>query len=276
MDNSSQEVLRSRAYSDSSAASGSAIDSAQLSRPSLEHRDYSYSDAQTSSDSGVKSAAASISSAPHAASSGVSGGYPAQQSASDTALAPPPANVNSAVAATPEGLTNARKTALRGISNALADTDEEVIAAELTRIEWNLFCAIRPRDLLRHILASRELREKNGPVARSIAHFNYVSAWVCTMILVQGKIKHRARMLEKFMSIAAILRHSNNYNTLHAVLAGLGNASVHRLKHTRELLNGKAVNKVYLSLARLMGSDRSFAAYRLALENSEGRTIPYL
>ena len=78
------------------------------------------------------------------------------------------------------------------------------------------------------------------------------------------------------MNIAAILRRDNNYNTLHSVLAGLGNASVHRLKHTRELLNGKPVIKIYQSLARLMGSDRSFAAYRLALENSESRTIPYL
>ncbi|MCO5555861.1 hypothetical protein L7F22_009406 [Adiantum nelumboides] len=83
-------------------------------------------------------------------------------------------------------------------------------------------------------------------------------------------------MLEKFMEVATILRRTNNYNTLHAILAGLGNASIHRLKNTRELLNGKKVMKQYQSLTRLMGSERSFAAYRLALENSEGRTIPYL
>ncbi|KDN39932.1 hypothetical protein K437DRAFT_194683 [Tilletiaria anomala UBC 951] len=169
-----------------------------------------------------------------------------------------------------------QKNALRSVSNALGLVDDMLIAAELTRLEWNLFSNIGPRDLLRHILIPREQREPNGPVAKSIAHFNYVSSWVGSMILVQIKAKQRARMLEKFMSIASILRRDNNYNTLQSVLAGLGNTSVHRLNQTRELINTKPVMKTYQSLTRLMKSDRSFAAYRLALENSTGRTIPFL
>lgn len=180
-------------------------------------------------------------------------------------------------ALTPHQLSeNERKSILRNVSRTLFEIKDEVIAHELTRIEWDLFAAVGPRDLLRHILVSRQLRSSESPVAQSIAHFNYVSGWVCSMILVQSKTKQRARMLEKFIEIAGILRRINNYNTLHAVLAGLGNASIHRLRHTRELLNGKRVFKTYQSLTRLMGSDRSFAAYRLALDNSEGRTIPYL
>lgn len=169
-----------------------------------------------------------------------------------------------------------QKAILRNTSNMLFEIRDEDIAHELTRIEWDLFCTIGPRDLLRHILVSRSLRAPNSSVAQSIAHFNYISAWVCSLVLVQSKAKQRARMLEKFMEVATILRRTNNYNTLHAILAGLGNASIHRLKNTRELLNGKKVMKQYQSLTRLMGSERSFAAYRLALENSEGRTIPYL
>ncbi|UZJ53564.1 hypothetical protein CBS101457_002884 [Exobasidium rhododendri] len=169
-----------------------------------------------------------------------------------------------------------QKMILRNVSNALFEVKDELIAQELTRIEWDLFSAVGSRDILRHILVSRTVRPKDSPVAKNIAHFNYVSSWVCSMILIQSKMKQRARLLEKFMEIGGILRRTNNYNTLHAILAGLGNASIHRLKLTRELLNGKPVIKTYQSLARLMGSDRSFAAYRLALENSEGRTIPYL
>ncbi|KAN0064418.1 hypothetical protein ACQY0O_002616 [Thecaphora frezii] len=167
-----------------------------------------------------------------------------------------------------------QKAALRAISNTLMEIDDEVIAAELTRLEWQYFTAIRPRDLLRHILVPREFRD--GPVARSIAHFNYISAWVCSMILAQGKTKHRARMLEKFYNIASILRHDNNYGSLNSVLGGLSKTAVHRLKHTRELLKGRPINKTYQSLVRLMSSERSNAAYRLALENSEGPTVPYV
>ena len=167
-----------------------------------------------------------------------------------------------------------QKAVLRSISNTLMEVDDEIIATELTRLEWAFFTAIQPRDLLRHILVPHDKRD--GPVARSISHFNYISNWVCSMILAQGKTKHRARMLEKFFNIASILRHDNNYGSLNSVLGGLSKTAVHRLKHTRELLKGKAVNKAYQSLVRLMSNERSSAAYRLALENSDGPTIPYV
>ena len=167
-----------------------------------------------------------------------------------------------------------QKTALRSISNLLMEVDDETIATELTRLEWAFFTAIQPRDLLRHILVPHDKRD--GPVSRSISHFNYISNWVCSMILAQGKTKHRARMLEKFFNIASILRHDNNYGSLNSVLGGLSKTAVHRLKHTRELLKGKSVNKAYQSLVRLMSNERSSAAYRLALENSDGPTIPYV
>lgn len=187
-----------------------------------------------------------------------------------------PGGSSSASGPFPPHSAQAQRAALRNVANMLFDVRDEDIAQELTRIEWDIFCTIGPRDLLRHILVSRTSRAPDSPVARNIAHFNYTSAWVCSLVLSQSKSKQRARMLEKFMEVATILRKTNNYNTLHAILAGLGNASIHRLKHTRELLNGKPVMKQYQSLTRLMGSERSFAAYRLALENSESRTIPYL
>lgn len=252
----SEGNTRSRGQSDASSF-GPPVDNAHLSPKPIETRHRSASDVTSSSSDGIRGPQSNAGSV---------------VTASSASIAPSTVSSNPTMDRSP----SEQKTFLRGVSNALGELDDEAIAGELTRLEWNLFTTIRPRDLLRHILVARDLREKNGPVARSIAHFNYVSFWVCSMILVQGKTKHRAKMLEKFMNVAAILRRDNNYNTLHSVLAGLGNASIHRLKHTRELLNGKPVIKTYQSLARLMGSDRSFAAYRLALENSENRTIPYL
>ncbi|PWN44889.1 ras GEF [Ceraceosorus guamensis] len=294
-----QEMNRLRAYSDSSGNSAPLPEAAvsgesnqHLSRPDLSSRHRSASDATESSEgqrSGTGSTTTSSNSIPRlpaapsqeAIQSAPSLHTPAPSLVSPSKLSQSTtpstlSKLSSGPLESSEGLTGTRKLALRSVSNALCDLHEDSIAQELTRIEWGLFCAIRPRDLLRHILVARELRAKDGPVARSIAHFNYVSYWVCTMILMQSKAKVRAKMLEKFMRVASLLRNVNNYNTLHAVLAGLGNASIHRLKTTRDLLNGKPVIKSYQSLARLMGSDRSFAAYRMALDNSEGRTIPYL
>lgn len=229
-------------------------------------RDRSASDVTASSNEGGSRAAS--------ARAGVTGSAWSQPSGGAVVTMPQALSSSGQLVESPGMRPSDQRAVLRNMSNALAEIDDEVIASELTRLEWVFFTAIRPRDLLRHILVPRELR--TGPVSRSIAHFNYISSWVCSMILAQGKTKARARMLEKFYNIASILRHDNNYGSLNSVLGGLSKTAVHRLKHTRELLKGKPVNKTYQSLVRLMSSERSNAAYRLALENSEGPTIPYV
>lgn len=166
---------------------------------------------------------------------------------------------------------------MRDVSNGFLVADEGALATELTRIEWELFRDIGPRDFLRHALVKPHERIPNGLVAQSISHFNYVSALIMSLILVQPKVKTRARMMEKIVRVAVRLRMCNNYNTLQAVLAGLSCGAVHRLRHTRALAQeNKELHKRYLSLVRLMRTERASAAYRMALENSSGRIIPFI
>lgn len=85
------------------------------------------------------------------------------------------------------------------------DISDEDIARELTRIDWILYSAIRPRDIVRHVSLTLEQRSRCGGleyVNRMIDHFNHVAFWAASMVLLRDKAKHRARILEKFMSIA--------------------------------------------------------------------------
>lgn len=87
----------------------------------------------------------------------------------------------------------------------LMETADEDVARELTRIDWIMFSSIRPRDLVRHVGLSGYEKEKWKSlehVNRMIEQFNHVAFWVANMILLRDKPKHRAKMLEKFMSIA--------------------------------------------------------------------------
>lgn len=82
---------------------------------------------------------------------------------------------------------------------------DEDIATELTRIDWSEFSQIKPRDLVRHVSIPADQKEKYPSlkhVNRMISHFNHVAYWVASVILEKPKPKHRARALEKFMSIA--------------------------------------------------------------------------
>ncbi|ORZ22113.1 ras guanine nucleotide exchange factor domain-containing protein [Absidia repens] len=184
------------------------------------------------------------------------------------------------------------------------------MADQLTWIEAELFGKIKSREFVRLIWANHDIKSvqqkqqqeqmnsmtsesssevvdqqsdkcdammaKSGLQA-SISHFNYISAWVISMVVTQPKLAKRVALLEKFMMIAVTLRNLNNYNTLMAVLAGINNAAILRLKQTQELIKKKKIYKRFQSLEKLMSSDRSYFSYRLALKASTTcPSIPYL
>lgn len=158
------------------------------------------------------------------------------------------------------------------------ETPDDEFAKELTRIDWTMYSAIRPRDLVRYNslkdpakVYSRSLED----VSRMIAHFNHLSIFVEGMILLRDKPKHRAKALEKFMSIAWELRKQNNYNSLASLLAAIDGTAVNRLAQTRALIPDPTL-KQFMRLLILMGTQRSHAAYRLAWENSFSERIPHL
>ncbi|KAF3914221.1 hypothetical protein AA313_de0200259 [Arthrobotrys entomopaga] len=155
---------------------------------------------------------------------------------------------------------------------------DEDIAHELTRIDWSLFSRIKPRDFVRHVSVPAAEKERIPSLKymnKLIEHFNRVAYWVANIILERPKAKHRARALEKFMNIAWILRHMNNYNSLGAVIAGVNGLAIHRLALTRSLVN-ETIHKNFMRLELLMGTHKSHFAYRLALENTTTEHIPFI
>ncbi|KAM7208618.1 ras guanine nucleotide exchange factor A [Naviculisporaceae sp. PSN 640] len=156
--------------------------------------------------------------------------------------------------------------------------EPEDIADEITRIDWVMFSSIRIRDLVRHVSLSLDQKEKCRSlrnVNRMVAHFNHVAKWVANMVLIRDKPKHRAPCLEKFMMVALKLRQLNNYNGLAAVLAGINDTAIHRLAQTRALISAD-VQKRFMRLVLLMGTQKSHFAYRLAWENSPLPRIPFM
>lgn len=158
------------------------------------------------------------------------------------------------------------------------DIPDDDFADEITRIDWVMFSSIRLRDLVRHVSLPLEQKEKSKSLAnvnRMISHFNHIARWVANMILMRDKAKHRAVVLEKFMSIALKLRQLNNYNGLAAILAGINGSAIHRLAQTRALVPAD-VQKRFARLVILMGTQKSHFAYRLAWENSSLPRIPFI
>ncbi|KAL2416442.1 hypothetical protein ABEF95_016241 [Exophiala dermatitidis] len=158
------------------------------------------------------------------------------------------------------------------------ETPVEEIALEITRIDWTMLSAIRPRDFVRHVsLSTKDKRKSRGSdnITAMVKHFNHLALFVSGMILLRDKPKHRARALEKFMALAWKVRQLNNYNSLGAIVAGITGHEVARLAATHELISPE-VHKQFLRLTILMGLSKSHAAYRMAWENSAHERIPFL
>ncbi|KAK6825722.1 ras guanine nucleotide exchange factor domain-containing protein [Apiospora arundinis] len=119
----------------------------------------------------------------------------------------------------------------------------------LTKFRYHIYGHVRRRycrrdheDRLGHREKSRSMKNVN----RMVNHFNHIAKWVANMILMRDKAKHRAQMLEKFMSIALKLRQLNNYNGLAAVLAGINGTAIHPIRATGAV-DGDAEKSLCLS-----------------------------
>lgn len=153
----------------------------------------------------------------------------------------------------------------------------EILAREITRIDWTTYSAIRPRDYVRHVTSSEQKRASRrfDNISVMVRQFNHLALFVSGMILLRDKPKHRARALEKFMALAWKVRHMNNYNALGAIVAGINGHEIARLGQTRDLVP-QEIQKQFLRLTILMGHSRSHSAYRMAWENSFSDRIPFI
>lgn len=152
------------------------------------------------------------------------------------------------------------------------------LAREITRVDWAMYSAIRPRDFVRHVVLTTEQKRRSRQVdniGMMVKQFNHLALFVSGMILLRDKPKHRARALEKFMVLASKVRQLNNYNSLGAIVAGINGHEISRLSQTRELISIEP-QKNFMSLTILMGISRSHAAYRMAWENSFAERLPFV
>ncbi|EGG12505.1 uncharacterized protein MELLADRAFT_101565 [Melampsora larici-populina 98AG31] len=181
--------------------------------------------------------------------------------------------------------SKAENKSLLDCSNQILSLSDEALALQITRLEWDIFAEMKPRHLIRYVLAPRDpknprvaLRDPYSPIARSTDYLNHLAAWASSMILIQDKLKSRARVLLKLMKVAYELRDMDDFHSLMGVLAGIEAQPVYRLEATFEIVQHMDLQSYrrYLSLKRLMSSQRSFSAYRLARQTASAQCVPYL
>ncbi|XP_056319968.1 rap guanine nucleotide exchange factor 1 isoform X3 [Danio aesculapii] len=168
--------------------------------------------------------------------------------------------------------TNSLKTlAARGVAarpGTLHDFRSHEIADQLTLLDAELFYKIEIPEVL--LWAKEQNEEKSPNLTQFTEHFNNMSYWVRSIIILQEKAQDREKLLLKFIKIMKHLRKLNNFNSYLAILSALDSAPIRRLEWQKQTSEGLE------EYCTLIDSSSSFRAYRAALADVEPPCIPYL
>ena len=167
-----------------------------------------------------------------------------------------------------------------GFGNTLkADWTTLQIAEQLTLSEASLFYQIGFDEFLG--MRVEEEKVHRAPNLTKLAEmFNHVSHWVSSMVIGARGQKNRISEIERFICVMESMRLLQNFDGLMAVMSGLNNAAVSRLKEDFEQISTEK-KQSFAVLETLMDSTRNFRAYRdelnrIRIDSPKKGVLPYM
>ena len=166
-------------------------------------------------------------------------------------------------------------------NTAKAEWTTTQFAEQITLLEAELFYRIRFEEFLGFRSSEEEKTESAPNLTKLAQRFNHVSHWVTTSVISAKGQKQRVHEIERFISMMDALRALHNYDGLMAVMSGLNNSAIARLKQDWEHV-GADKKAAFAASEALMDSSRNFRAYREELDHVrsssgiQGGVIPYI
>ncbi|GFR59964.1 Rap guanine nucleotide exchange factor [Elysia marginata] len=156
---------------------------------------------------------------------------------------------------------------------SLVQLEPREVAWQLTLNDYKVFQEIEPTEYVDDLYG---LDSKFGchQLKKFAELVNKEMFWVVTEICSETNLVKRTKLLKHFIKIAKHCKDSKNFNSMFAILSGLGHGSISRLKLTWERLPSKYL-KLFQDLQSLMDPSRNMAKYR-NLINSEHVKPPFI
>ncbi|XP_062459743.1 RAS guanyl-releasing protein 2-like, partial [Pezoporus occidentalis] len=145
------------------------------------------------------------------------------------------------------------------------------LAALFTRLEQRNLNRVRLRDLR----SFSRLGGAGGSAAlrRVVALSNAQARWAQLLVLGPTAAPQRARAMARLLQLGQSLLELRNFNSLLAVVGGLGHGSITRLRQTLALLP-PPVTELWSRLAEAVGAGGNYRRYRALL--AAGAAVPAL
>jgi hypothetical protein len=155
------------------------------------------------------------------------------------------------------------------------DTKSLDLARQLCLEDQELLRAITPEDLL---ACRRDQQDGSSPVRvkAMIEHFNKLSMWAATKVVTETKVQGRKKVVLRLVSLMEQLAQLLNFNSLLAILSGLDNAAVHRLRLTLDAADTKMEKAMSTMEKYRKLMERNFRGYRTIINEVRPPLVPYL
>jgi hypothetical protein len=158
----------------------------------------------------------------------------------------------------------------------LRDWDPVELARQITLPVFGVYARMEARELFSQPWSSPKTQHKCPNVMEMIAGYNRLAQCVATSIVLGASARRRAKVWGLWIEVGQALQQLQNYHSLSAIVSGMGNASVLRLKYTREAL-GKKHQRGLQELSELCSMSSSFKNLRDAvMHHGDPPKIPYL
>ncbi|XP_042235626.1 rap guanine nucleotide exchange factor 2-like isoform X6 [Homarus americanus] len=149
------------------------------------------------------------------------------------------------------------------------------LAIQLTLEDYTVFRKIEPTEYIDYLF---NLKSNYGtPALSQFAELvNREMFWVVSEVCSEHNLVKRSKTIKQFIKVARQCKECKNFNSMFAILSGLGHGAVSRLKQTWERLPSK-YQRMYQEMQELMDPSRNMSKYRNLVqnENIQSPIIPF-
>ncbi|KAL6045791.1 hypothetical protein STEG23_014704, partial [Scotinomys teguina] len=153
--------------------------------------------------------------------------------------------------------------------------EPEDVANHLTAFHWELFRCVHELEFVDYVFHGERGRRETANLELLLQRCSEVTHWVATEVLLCEAPGKRAQLLKKFIKIAAICKQNQDLLSFYAVVMGLDNAAVSRLRLTWEKLPGKFKN-LFRKFENLTDPCRNHKSYREIISKMKPPVIPFV
>lgn len=148
-------------------------------------------------------------------------------------------------------------------------------ARQLTLIEFDLFKAIKPSELINVQDLHKSRNENKSPnLSRLTSHFTLISYWLRKCIVEAEDFDHRVAIFLRAIEIMIVLNKFNNFTGLLIIGSAIESAPIKRLRHTQAKIKKNEHLKALEEYTNLNKEHQN--PLRMRLRNLNPPCIPYL